>query len=153
MSTEPSALSKAYGCEQPSDRGSISVFAVIVTLVVVVFFGAVVDFEQVLEARQDANIAAEEAARAGAGLVDQTRAYSRGKFFVDRQSALRAARSYLRAGDYSGAVSVAGARSIRVHVTVTRPSRFLSVIGISTLRADATATANLLTGVEGPRQP
>lgn len=153
MITSPSALRHARGRPQQSDRGSVSVFAIIITLVVVVFFGAVVDFEQVLEARQDANTAAQEAARAGAGLVDRNRAYTRGKFVVDRQSALRAARSYLRAGDYSGTVSAAGARSIRVHVAITRPARFLSVIGISALHADATATANLLTGVEGTRQP
>ncbi|WP_346049840.1 pilus assembly protein TadG-related protein [Actinomadura chokoriensis] len=136
-----------------ADHGSVSVFAVIITLVVVVFFGAVVDVEQILEARQNANTAAQEAARAGAGLVDRDRAYTSGKFTVDRQSAMRAARSYLQAGGYRGTVSTAGARSIRVHVSVTRPAHFLSVIGISTLHADATATASLTTRVEGTRQP
>ncbi|WP_165978132.1 pilus assembly protein TadG-related protein [Actinomadura darangshiensis] len=131
----------------------MSVFAVIITLVVVVFFGAVVDFEQALEARQDANTVAQEAARAGAGRVDQDRAYTRGQFVVDREAAIRAARSYLRASGYSGTVTTAGTRTMRVHVSTTRPARFLSVIGISVLHADGTATANLTTGVEGPRQP
>jgi len=138
---------------QQAERGSVSIFAVIITLVVVVFFGAVVDFEQVLEARQEANTVAQEAARAGAGQVDRNRAYTRGEFVVDRQSALRAARSYLRASGYTGTVTTAGRRTIRVRVSITRPARFLSVIGISTLHAEGTATANLTTGVEGPRQP
>nr|WP_241755811.1 pilus assembly protein TadG-related protein [Actinomadura sp. RB99] len=135
------------------ERGSVSVFAVIIALVVVVFFGAVVDFEQILEARQDANTAAQEAARAGAGRVDRDRAYDRGQFLVDRESAIQAARYYLRTSGYTGTVASAGRRSIRVHVSVTRPARFLSLIGVSTLHADGEATANLTSGVEGPRQP
>ncbi|MFB4302236.1 pilus assembly protein TadG-related protein [Actinomadura sp. NTSP31] len=131
----------------------MSVFAVIITLVVVVFFGAVVDFEQVLEARHDANTAAQEAARAGAGQVDRDRAYDRGQFLVDREYATQAARYYLRTSGYTGTVTRAGRHSIRVHVSVTRPARFLSLIGISTLHADGEATANLTPGVEGPRQP
>ncbi len=136
-----------------SDAGSVSIFAVILTLVVVVFFGAVVDFEQKLEARQDANTVAQEAARAGAGRVDLNRAYSDGEFTVDRHAAIRAARDYLRAGGYTGTVTASGARAIHVHVTITRPALFLPVIGISHLRADGTATANLTTGVRGPAQP
>lgn len=139
--------------QQRSERGSVTVFAVIITLVVVVFFGAVVDFEQALEARQDANTVAQEAARAGAGQIDRNRAYTRGQFVVDPKSAIRAARSYLRASGYTGTVTTAGRRTIRVHVSTTRPARFLSMIGISTLHAEGTATANLTTGVEGPHQP
>ena len=136
-----------------TNAGSVSIFAVILTLVVVVFFGAVVDFEQKLEARQDANTAAQEAARAGAGRVDLNRAYSDGKFTVDRRAAIRAARDYLRAGGYTGTVTTSGTRSIHVHVTITRPALFLPVSAISHLRADGDATANLTTGVEGPHQP
>ncbi|WP_344438010.1 pilus assembly protein TadG-related protein [Actinomadura bangladeshensis] len=135
------------------DAGSVSIFAVILTLVVVVFFGAVVDFEQKLEARQDANTVAQEAARAGAGRVDLNRAYSDGEFTVDRHAAIAAARDHLRASGYTGTVTASGARAIRVHVTITRPALFLPVIGISHLRADGTATANLTTGVRGPTQP
>ncbi|GAA2278003.1 hypothetical protein GCM10010402_38260 [Actinomadura luteofluorescens] len=135
------------------DAGSVSIFAVILTLVVVVFFGAVVDFEQKLEARQDANTAAQEAARAGAGRVDLDRAYTDGRFVVDRREAIHSARAYLRAGGYAGTVTTSGTRAIRVHVTVTRPALFLPVIGISHLRADGSATANLTTGVQGPAQP
>ncbi|MFA1550738.1 pilus assembly protein TadG-related protein [Actinomadura chokoriensis] len=131
----------------------MSVFAVILTLVVVVFFGAVVDFEQKLEARQDANTVAQEAARAGAGRVDPNHAYADGKFTVDRRAAVRAARDYLRAGGYTGTVTASETRAIHVHVTVTRTALFLPVIGISHLRADGTATANLTTGVKGPHQP
>jgi Flp pilus assembly protein TadG len=135
------------------DRGSISVFAVIITLVVVVFFGAIVDFEQALEARQDANAAAQEAARAGAGQVDLDRAYASGHFVINQATALHAAQDYLRAGGYTGTAAPDGAHTIRVRVSISRPALFLPVIGISTLHATATATADLTTGVEGPSQP
>ncbi|RAY12956.1 hypothetical protein DPM19_23420 [Actinomadura craniellae] len=135
------------------DEGGLSVFAVIITLVVVVFFGAVVDFERKLEALHDASIAAQEAARAGAGQVDLDRAYSRGGFVVDRPAAIRAAKAYLRAGGYSGSVTSEGARSIRVRVTVVKPALFLPLVGISALHAEAVAVADLTTGVEGPDRP
>ncbi|WP_433476557.1 pilus assembly protein TadG-related protein [Spirillospora sp. CA-142024] len=146
-------LTRARAQQHPPDEGSISVFAVIITLVVVVFFGAVVDFEQALEARQDANTIAQEAARAGAGHIDLNRAYTAGRFTVDRATALRAAQEYLRNGGYNGTVTPSGAHAIGVHVSITRPALFLPVIGIATLHADASAVANLTTGVEGPSRP
>jgi Flp pilus assembly protein TadG len=146
-------MSPRLGDRVLRDRGSISVFAVIITLVVVVFFGAVVDFEQALEARQDANTIAQEAARAGAGQVDLDRAYASGHFAIDQATALRAAQDYLRAGGYTGTAEPHGSRTIRVRVSISRPALFLPVIGISTLHAEATAAADLTTGVEGPIQP
>jgi Flp pilus assembly protein TadG len=132
------------------DRGALSIFTVIITLVVVVFFGAIVDFEQKLEARHDANIAAEEAARAGAGQIDAGRAYAHGgAFVIDRQAAIRAAQQHLRAGGYTGAVTPIDARHISVRVTISRRAIFLPLIGITTLHVQADAVADLVTGVEG----
>jgi Flp pilus assembly protein TadG len=132
------------------DRGALSIFTVIITLVVVVFFGAIVDFGQKLEARHDANIAAEEAARAGAGQVDRDRAYAHGgPFVIDRQAAIRAAQQYLRAGGYTGTVRSLDARRISVHVEISRRTIFLPLIGITTLNVQADAVADLVTGVEG----
>ncbi|GAA4617257.1 hypothetical protein GCM10023195_76970 [Actinoallomurus liliacearum] len=131
------------------ERGALSIFTVIITMVVIVFFGAIVDFEQKLEARHDANIAAEEAARAGAGQVDRDHAYTHGSFRVDRQEAINAAQQYLRAGGYRGSVTPVGARRIRVRVEITRPAIFLPVIGISSLHVQAVADADLATGVKG----
>ena len=132
------------------DRGALSIFTVIITLVVMVFFGAIVDFEQKLEARHDANIAAEEAARAGAGQIDRSRAYAEdGAFIIDRQAAISAAQQYLRAGGYTGTVTPISPRRISVQVTITRRAIFLPLIGISALHVQASAAADLVTGVEG----
>ncbi|MEV5704804.1 pilus assembly protein TadG-related protein [Actinoallomurus sp. NPDC052274] len=131
------------------ERGALSIFTVIITMVVIVFFGAIVDFSQKLEARHDANVTAEEAARAGAGQVDRDRAYAHGSFRVDREGAIHTAQEYLRAGGYHGSATPVGAHRIRVRVTVTRPAIFLPVIGITSLHADATADADLATGIKG----
>ncbi|GAB3971238.1 hypothetical protein GCM10029978_046050 [Actinoallomurus acanthiterrae] len=138
------------GERRERERGALSIFTVVITMVVIVFFGAIVDFGQKLQARHDANIAAEEAARAGAGQVDRDRAYSHGGTFrVDRQAAIRAAQDYLHAGGYHGSVTALGARRIRVRVALTRPAIFLPVIGISTLHVQAVADADLATGIRG----
>lgn len=130
--------------------GALSTFTIIITMVVMVFFGAIVDFGEKLRARHDANIAAEEAARAAAGQVNRDRAYARGgDFAIDRQAAIQAAQDYLRYGGYRGSVTPVGTRSVRVQVTITRPAIFLAAIGIATLRARAAAVADLATGVEG----
>ena len=125
----------------------------IITVVVVVFFGAIVDFGRKLQARHDANIAAQEAARAGAGLIDADRAYAHGgRFVIDRAAAIRAAEHYLHSGGYRGSVTAVGARRIRVRVTISRPAIFLPMIGVSTLDVEAVAVADLVTGVEGEDQ-
>jgi hypothetical protein len=111
------------------------------------FLGVVVDFEQKLEARHDANVIAQEAARAGAGQVDLDRAYARGQFTVDRDAAVQASNGYLRAGGHTGSVAPVGGRSIRVSVVIERPAIFLTLIGTSTLRVRGEATADLVTGV------
>lgn len=132
------------------DRGSLSIFTVIITLVTVSFFGAVVDFSRKLQARHDASIAAEEAARAGATQVDRDRAYAHGgQFVIDQGAAIRAAEQYLRSGGYDGSVSTAGPTAIRVQVTLSKPTIFLSVIGVRHLAVEASAVADLTSGVEG----
>ncbi len=133
------------------DQGALSILTVIITLVVAVFFGAIIDFEQKLEARHDANIAAEEAARAGTGQIDTGRAYAHsGALVIDRQTAIHAAERYLRTGGYTGTVTALDDRHISVRVRISRRAIFLPLIGIDTLNVQASSVADLVTGVEGP---
>jgi Flp pilus assembly protein TadG len=123
-----------------------------ITLVVLMFFGAIVDFGQKLDARHDANIAAEEAARAAAGQIDPSRAYGHGTFIINRAAAIHAAQQYLRASGYAGSVSLLGTRRIQMRVTTGRPATFLPLIGVSTLHATGSAVADLAAGC-GCRKP
>jgi hypothetical protein len=112
--------------------------------------GIVVDGGAKLTADENADALAQEAARAGAATVDISSAYARGSFVVNAAQALNAARRYLlSAGYYHYTVSAVGDRAIRVTVSITEPTRFLSLIGVRSFTCTGTATASLVTGVTG----
>ena len=56
----------------------------------------------------------------------------------------------LAAAGYHGSVSPVGTESIQVTVTVTAPTRVLSIIGIGSMSSTGSATASLVAGVTGP---
>ena len=123
----------------------VVLFAALVALA-----GIVVDGGAKLTGDENAAAVAQEAARAGATTVDVSSAYSTGAFVVDEQGALAAARSYLAAaGYYRYTVSTVGDSAIEVSVTITEPTRFLSLIGIGSFTCTGTAIASLVTGVTG----
>lgn len=112
--------------------------------------GIVVDGGAKLAADENAVALAQEAARAGATTVNTSSAYASGAFVVDQQQALAAARSYLiDAGCDQFTASAVGIRAIRVSVTITEPTTFLSLIGVDSFTSTGTATASLVTGVTG----
>jgi hypothetical protein len=120
-------------------------FAVLLT-----FAGIVVDGAAKLAMEENATALAQEAARAGATTVDVSDAYASGSFVVDQWRALDAARQYLvSAGCDQFTVGAVGTRSIRVIVTITEPTRFLSLIGIDSFTSTGSATASLVTSVTG----
>jgi hypothetical protein len=135
--------------ELGDDRGSVTGFVVVTTLMLLVCAGLVVDGSQKIRAYREAYAVAEEAARAGAGIVDLDRAYVYGgRFAVDTAKALAAARAHLSSSGHRGSVSMAGERMIRVTVTVTRPTVLLSLVGTTSVTATAAASARMLQGVE-----
>jgi hypothetical protein len=141
-------------CRRPDgrdgERGALSLMIVILFVVLAALAGIVVDGGAKLAADENAVALAQEAARAGATTVDTSSAYGQGSFVVDQQRALAAARSYLAAAGYHRyAVAADGSRAIRVSVTITEPTRFLSLIGLGSFTCTGTATASLVTGVTG----
>jgi nitrous oxidase accessory protein NosD len=135
-----------------SERGAITPYMMIFISILMLFVGLAWDGGAKLRAGWEAVGVAEEAARAGAGQIDRATAYQHGRFVVDRGAAVRAARSYLRSSGHRGAVTIAGPQSISVTVTVTNPTWILSVVGLSSVTATATATASLIPGIEGPER-
>jgi Flp pilus assembly protein TadG len=136
-----------------SERGSFSLMLVILTIPLLALAGLVVDGGAKLNEAGNANSVAQEAARAGAGIVNQANAYATGNFTVDQNQAIAAAQAYLAsvAGQgFTGTVTPVGTDSIRVAVSVTQPTRILSLIGIDTISSNGSATASLVTGVTGP---
>lgn len=134
-----------------SERGSLSLMIVVLFAALAALAGIVVDGGAKLTGIQNATAVAQEAARAGATSVDVSRAYATGTFSVDQQQAVTAARAYLSAAGYRQyAVAADGAEAIRVTVRITKPTRFLSLIGIDSFTCTGSATASLVTGVAGP---
>jgi hypothetical protein len=132
-----------------NDKGAVTPYAVIFIALVLMFAGLAVDGGAKLSAGWEAVGIAEEAARAGAGQVDRAAVYAGKKFAVDRGAAVRAAQSYLSTSRHSGTVTIAGPQSIRVVVTVRKPTQLLSMLGISEVSMTATAVADLAAGVVG----
>jgi Flp pilus assembly protein TadG len=114
------------------------------------FTGLVVDAGTKLDNYETAATYAQEAARAGAGQVDQSEAYSSATFVVDQAQAISAAQAYLAGCGVSGTVTAVGNDAIRVTVTITTPTKILSIIGIDSVTSTSTASASLLSGVTGP---
>jgi Flp pilus assembly protein TadG len=135
-----------------AERGSITLMLLVLFVALVALAGIVIDGGAKLNQAENANAIAQEAARAGAGQVDQANAYSNGSFTVDQAEAIAAAQQYLASAGYQGTVSAPTPDTIRVTVTVTSPTRILSIIGIDSMTSTGSATASLVTGVTGPGQ-
>jgi len=138
------------GGQAAADRGALSLMIVILFVALTALAGIVVDGGAKLAADEKAVALAQEAARAGATTISASSAYGKGSFVVDQQQALAAARGYLVSAGYRDyRVAAIGNRAIRVQVTISEPTLFLSVIGIGSFTCTGTATASLVTGVTG----
>jgi Flp pilus assembly protein TadG len=131
------------------DSGSLTLMLAVLMVVLLAFTGLVIDGGRQLDQKENAYAIAQEAARAGAGIVNRTTAYKSGTFQVDVPQARAAALAYLASAGYHGTVSATG-DTIRVTVEVTVKTTLLSLVGIDTLSAKGTAVASLVTGVTGP---
>lgn len=148
--TRRSAIDSKLGIRRDPEQGGLSLMVVVLFAVLLALAGIVVDGGAKLSADENAAALAQEAARAGATTVDVSSAYASGSFVVDQGRALDSARRYLvGAGYHQFTLSVDGARAIRVSLTITEPTRFLSLIGIDSFTSTGTAVASLVTGVTG----
>jgi Flp pilus assembly protein TadG len=132
------------------DQGSITLMLLALFVALIALAGIVIDGGAKLNQAENANAIAQEAARAGAGMVNRAHAYSTGTFVVDGAQAVTAAQAYLANAGYQGTVTQPTADSIRVTVTVSAPTKVLSIIGINRMTSTGSATASLVTRVTGP---
>jgi Flp pilus assembly protein TadG len=140
-------------CRGDGDRGSLTLMLAVLFVALLALAGVVIDGGAKLTAAENAAAIAQEAARAGAGLVNEATAHQNGSFVVDQDQAVAAADAYLSGAGYNGrATAGPGVDEIQVMVRVSQPTKVLSIIGIDTIRATGRATANLVSGVTGPGQ-
>jgi Flp pilus assembly protein TadG len=132
------------------ERGTITLMLLVMFVALLALAGIVIDGGAKLDQAENANAVAQEAARAGAGLVNQGQALATGQFTVDQAQALAAAQHYLTSAGYQGTAAADGPDGIRVTVTVTAPTHVLSIIGIDSMTSTGSAVASLVTRVTGP---
>lgn len=133
-----------------AERGTITLMLLVMFVALLALAGIVIDGGAKLAQAENANAIAQEAARAGAGMVNQSKALATGSFTVDQAQALAAARQYLARLGVQGTAVADGPEAIRVTVTMTAPTHVLSIIGIDSMKSTGAATASLVTGVTGP---
>jgi Flp pilus assembly protein TadG len=132
------------------ERGTITLMLLVMFFALLALAGIVIDGGAKLAQAENANAIAQEAARAGAGMVNQSKALATGSFTVDQAQALAAAQQYLAHLGVQGTAVADGPEAIRVTVTITAPTHVLSIIGIDSMNSTGSATASLVTGVTGP---
>ncbi|WP_029429679.1 TadE/TadG family type IV pilus assembly protein [Blastococcus sp. URHD0036] len=130
-----------------SEQGSISAFFAVLVPALLLVIGLAVDGGAKVAATQRANALADEAARAGGQALDIAAALT-GEIRVDPTAAVAAAQDYLDRSGVAGTVTVVDGDTLRVTTTLTEPTTFLGLIGITTLTVEGAGTADLITDDE-----
>lgn len=112
------------------ERGSVTVFTVIMTVALIFMAGLVVDGGQVLNARRDAANVAESAARAGAQELDEDAARTTGATTLDTRRAITRAEAFLAASGYQGTATSTG-DTVTVNVSIHQPMLILGIGGLA----------------------
>ena len=118
------------------------VFVTLVSAALIIVLGLVVDGGQQVRAARSCETAAAAAARAGADAVAKDVLSATPP---DSAAALRAAQVSLAGQpDVSGSVTLgSGGRSVQVRTSQSKPTYFLSLIGINSVSATGSARAEL----------
>jgi Flp pilus assembly protein TadG len=138
--------------QRRDERGSISIWLVTASFVMMTLVGLAVDLGGQVHAKQRAHDIAAQAARAGGQQVQAAPAIEGHYVAVDTAAASRAAEDYLAAADVAGTVTVTGGDTITVNVTDVYSPQFLSVIGIGDLSVTGEASARLIRSLGGTEQ-
>ena len=131
------------------ERGSISVWMVTASFVMMVLVGLAVDLGGQVHTQQRARDVAAQAARIGGQQVQPAPAV-RGQYVaVNTAPARAAAQHYLTTSGLNGTVTVTGGNTITVMVTDTYQPKFLLFLGIDHLDVTGTASARLIRSFGG----
>lgn len=130
------------------ERGSVSIWLALCSLVMVILLGLAIDLSGQVGALQRDHDLAAQAARTGAQQLQAAPAIQGTGALINPGPATRAAQQYLSAAGVSGTVTVT-ATTLTVTVTDHYPTRFLGLVGISHLPITTTATAHLIRTLGG----
>lgn len=133
------------------ERGSISIWFATSSFVMIILVGLVVDVGGQVHTQQHARAVAAQAARTGAQELDASSVKGQG-LAIDVAAARAAATSYLNATGVTGTVTVTDGTVLTVRTTDTYPTKFLSIIGLGSMKVTGEGSAQLIQ-TQGGDQP
>lgn len=125
------------------EHGSITPLFVVFVPALVLVIGLVVDGAGKIQANENAQAIASGASRAAANAV-ASQIIVNGGLSLDNHRAQIAATDYIEAAGMTGTVTVTG-NEIRVTVQTSYSTKFISIVGVTSLPAEASATAEIIT--------
>lgn len=131
-----------------TESGSATIFVVGFAMVLFAGAGLAIDGGRAINARDKATDIAEQAARAGAGQLDQVALRNGGAVVLDQDAARARADSFVTLAGYVPTTTTA-ANSVTVRASATYRTALLGIVGINTIDVSGIATASPATGITG----
>ena len=131
------------------ERGSISLWAVTAAFAMIILIGLAVDLGGKVHAQQHAIDVATQAARAGGQQLQAARAVRGHGAQIDPTLAVAAARAHLAASDLAGTVTTRGGNTVVVTTSGSYSTKFLGIIGISSLPVTGSAESRTVRVYQG----
>ncbi|MGV1029839.1 MAG: pilus assembly protein TadG-related protein [Dermatophilaceae bacterium] len=132
------------------ERGSVAVWMITTATAMVLMVGLAVDLSGQVHAKQRAQDIAAEAARAGGQQLQGAIAVRGQGAVVDPAGALAAANTYIAAaGGVSGSAAVTGGTRVVATTQTSYSTKFLSIVGITTLTVTGRAEVDVARAVGG----
>ncbi|WP_243118323.1 pilus assembly protein TadG-related protein [Actinomyces wuliandei] len=129
-------------------RGSLSVFVVVIAAVLLLLAGLCIEGGRVLNARATLTDQAEQAARSGAQQLADHGVRQGSEVTLDTRAAGLAARSYLAGVGLSGSSEVSvGPSTVTVTVERDVPTAMLRLVGLRSVHVTTTGEARTATGI------
>jgi len=132
------------------DKGSVTIWLALASFVMIVLVGVAVDLSGQVYAQQHARDIAAQAARTAGQQIDASLGVRGIGAQTNTAQAIAAATSYIAAAGMEGDASITGGgTTITVRVVDTYETKFLSIIGLTSLRVTGSAETRVVRVVHG----
>ena len=132
------------------DKGSVTIWLAVASFVMIVLVGVAVDLSGQVYAQQHARDIAAQAARTAGQQINASLGVRGIGAQTNTAQAIAAAKSYIAAAVMEGDASItAGGTTITVSVVDTYETKFLSIIGLTSLRVTGSAETRVVRVVGG----
>lgn len=141
------------GTRQRDERGSTTLFFVVMGLAFFLVIGLVVDGGGKIRALQKADSVAAQAARAGGQAIQAGEAVRGDGTVIDPVPAKQAAQRYLATAGVDGTVQLINGTTLVVETTTHYQPVFLGIAGVGELTTKGSAEVRLVRGIDGGEIP